>query len=160
MFAFQIMTHTIDIEEILTKIIVWSITKHASNLDSFLDCFERFGLDNKIELSKAVLKYNYPEIYKNHPEIFSKIGQIKKWRNQLAHLNRYVEDDYMRGSTELVLHNRSTKEERFTEKKMHKIMLMAENCSSELYSIWNLIGRERGSETKHVQTGNAEKYVP
>ncbi|MGC1709868.1 MAG: hypothetical protein WA799_08735 [Nitrosotalea sp.] len=144
MFAFQIMTHTITIEERLKDIICMSIDKKRSNVIKFSNYFDNISLDKKIPLAKLILECNYPEILQKYPNIFSTIGQIKKWRNDLAHLNRYFEINHMSNNeTYLVLHNRSvSKQKKLTEKKMYSIMQMAEKCSLDMLKITNLVAEE------------------
>ena len=144
MFAFQIMTHTITIEERLTDIICMAIDKKRANVPKFLDYFDNIGLDKKIDLAKLILECNYPKIWQKYPHIFGTVGQIKKWRNDLAHLNRYFEINHMENNeTYLVLHNRTTsKQEKLTEKKMYRIMQMAEKCSLDMMIITKLVNEE------------------
>ena len=145
-FAFQIMTHTIIVEERLTNIICMSITNQRTNIEKFLDYFERgIGLDSKIELTKVILECNHPTVLQKYPTIFTQIGQIKKWRNLLAHLNRHYEVDSSSSNAEFVLnHRKITKQERLTEKKMRAIMLMAEKCNSQMAEIEKLVAKEKG----------------
>ena len=144
-FSFNVVTYTIQLEEILTTIICLQLSKDWLKMSSYMDYFDNVGINNKINLAEIILKTNHPNILKKYPKIFAQIKNIKDLRNLVAHRNRHYEMDSEGKNPKFVFHHRKIKKQiRLTEEQMTMRVKKIEKCLGDLTKVQNLFGKDFG----------------
>lgn len=145
LFAFKVLTYTINTEELLKIIICISTATKSSSIEKFAEYYDEISLDKKIGLARVILENDYPEILARYPKVFTQINELKRWRNLLAHINRYFVTDHTNNRSHFVIEGRKTsQQEELTEDKMHKIMLEAEKCYNVIAQIMIDVANKKG----------------
>lgn len=144
-FSFDVVTYTIQVEEMLTSIICLQLSKEWMKTFSYRDYFENVGFDNKINLAEIILETNYPKILEKFPTIFEEIRNMKKLRNLVSHRNRHYEMDSEGKNTKFVLTHRIIKKQiRLNVQQMKKETIKLEKCVKDVEEILNLIANHFG----------------
>jgi len=144
-FSFNVVTYSIQLEEIMTNIICLELSKDWLEMESFEDYFDKVSFENKINLAETILKNNHPKTLKKFPKIFANVRQVKKIRNQLAHRNRHYEVNPQGKNAKFVLHHRKIKKQiRLSEKEMTKQIEKIEKCLNDMHKVQDLFAKDFG----------------
>lgn len=144
-FSFDVVTYTIQLEELITMIICLQLSKDWMKTHLYMDYFDKVGFDSKISLAETILTINYPKILEQHPTIFEEIRFVKDLRNLVAHRSRHYEMDYDGKNTKFVLHHRKiAKQIRLDETEMKERVLRVENCLDDVRKMVDSISKEFG----------------
>jgi len=147
-FQYTVLININIIDSIITEIICVDVTKDAKDISKrieFGNYFETFGFQSKLDLLKIILKTNHLDILKKYPDFFSELGDVKKWRDSIAHSPIAFERDSNENNARLILgHRKIKKQKRLTEKQMLSIMKKAEKCTEDTRKIFSLIGMTKG----------------
>ena len=144
-FSFNVVTYTIQLEEILTMIICLELSKDWMKMPSYMDYFENMAIERKIDLAKIIITINHPKILKKFPKIFNEIKDIKELRNKLSHRNRHYLMNYETKDGKFVLsHRKINKAIILTEEQMLKETQKIEKCFENMHKLLNLFGKDFG----------------
>ena len=144
-YSFNVVTYTIQLEEILTMIICLELSKDWMKMSPYMDYFEKMVIERKIELAKIILENNHSEVFKKFPKIFNEIKNIKELRNKLSHRNRHYTINYETKDTKFVLaHRKINKSVILSEERMLKDTKKIEKCLEDMHKLLNLFGKDFG----------------
>lgn len=143
-FSFNVITHTIQLEDVMTTIICLELSKDWLKMENFVDYFDRTGFDYKIKLVETILKTNHPHILQKFPDIFSEIKEIKNLRNNLAHKDRFYLASVNGSEVKFALHNKKNTLLEFTESEMVLQMKNIEKCLKDMWKIQDLFAKDFG----------------
>lgn len=145
-FQGNILSTINSIETTLNEIIAVDITHDPKDIHKrvhFFKYFENLGLNNKIELTKLILRINYPKIFKSFPIFFTELGDVKKMRDTIAHNYVAYEADPKGEKAKLLLEHPIIKKQRkLTEKQMLGFMKKVQKVRVEAQKIHKLVGKE------------------
>ncbi|MEX0597862.1 MAG: hypothetical protein WD512_15330 [Candidatus Paceibacterota bacterium] len=142
-FSFNVVTYTIQLEEMLTMIICLELSKDWMKMGPYMDYFDNVGFESKINLAEIILKANHSHILKKFPKIIEEIRTMKILRNNVAHRNRHYEMDSEGKNTKFVLfHRKINKQIRFTESQMLQRTKKLEKCVNDMQKVLGFFGRD------------------
>jgi hypothetical protein len=146
-FRLTILSNINQIETMITEMISVDFCKNANDVYKrveFFNHFEKSTLQNKIDLLKIILRNNNPTIFKQFPNFFIELGEVKKMRDSIAHNTVAYEADPQGGHAKLLLHHSIIKKQQdLTERKMKGLMKKAEKIMQDTRKIWILVGNTK-----------------
>jgi len=147
-FHYNVFVYTNIIDGTLLEILSLELTKEAHNIRkriAFGDYFENFTFQEKIDFLKVILDTNHQGILKKFPDFFAELGDVKKWRDIIAHSPVAFIRDSNEENARLILSHRKIKKQKFlTERQMQGIIKKVKKCNSDTRKILSLIGKTKG----------------
>lgn len=147
-FQLTVLGNINTIEQFINEIIDVDFTKDPKDIYKrveFFKYFEQLNLHSKIDLLKIILKVNHPDIFKKYPNFFVELGDVKKWRDSIAHNTITYERDSTEKNARLILnHPVIKKQKKLSERQMQGIMKKVEKCTEDTRNIWISVGMSKG----------------
>jgi len=147
-FQLTVLNNINIIDSTLLEIICVDVTKNAEDIRKrigFGNYFEKLGLQSKIDLVKIILESNNPDIFKQFPNYFDELNNLKVYRNSIAHSSIAFERDSNEENAKLILQQRKIiKTKKLSEKDMLDIMNRVTKCTEDTRKIFTLIGKTKG----------------
>jgi hypothetical protein len=112
------------------------------------------NFSNKIRVFLNIMKSNYYEINKKHPELKKDLEQVRDWRNKFAHCMLDTTVEYIKKNTGKIRYEFYSDGKKqyleITENSIHKKISEIENLQFTLLEILQIISKEDSGVTSYI----------
>ena len=142
-FTFYVVEYASVIENLFNEIILVDLVRDRRNYKDYLKYYQNQTFNNKKNLVKIIIESNYSNYLDTFSEIFTRITNVQKWRNDLAHHSKHYLHDSNQNYTFVLANSIIGEEICLIKEKMQTLLSEFEKTVSEFRELTKIIRKDR-----------------